>query len=193
MTKHPIYYDGDEFNRGGRVFKIEFPVDESHEPPWENDCGSGIVSDWTRRAKAPGERLLCEDRGGKRFYDWQETMKIAKRDGWGLRDEEKAALASRLGRAPTRKQVIAEAVERDFERIRQWCNDQWQYVGVVVTDLESEECESLWGVESDCRDYLRDVAHELADEINARLDEIVVADIAASRPGLAPEGENLNT
>lgn len=180
------YYDGDTFKRNGRTFKIEMPYDDCGRVPWEDDDGAGIVSEWTRRDKAPGERELCSARGNKRFYDWQETTVKAKRDGWGLCDDDLAALESRLGRKPTRKQIVAEAVARDFDRMRAWCNDQWHYVGVVVTEIESGETESLWGIENDCHDYLRDVAHDRADEINERLDDEMSREIAASRPDISP-------
>lgn len=187
MTRR--YWDGDTFERGGRTFKVELPQDDFGRAPWEDDDGAGIVTEWTRRDKAPGERLLHEDRGSRRFYNWQETTAKAKRDGWGLCDDEKAALALRFGREPTRKQIIAEAVERDFDRMRSWCNDQWCYVGVVVTALddegdETDETESLWGIESDSRDYIAEVAHEHADEINARLNARFAIAVQASRPDM---------
>ena len=183
------YFDGDTFERGGRTFRVNMPYDDCGLTPWEDDCGAGIVSDGTRRDKEPGERELCSDRGSRRFYDFAETTKKAKRDAWGLGEEHKAALARKLGREPTRKQIIAEAVERDFDRIRRWCNDQWQYVGVVVTALDDEdedvESQSLWGIESDCEDYIAEVTHEMADELNAQLDSEFAAVVAASRPDLA--------
>ena len=35
-------------------------------PPWERDDGTGDVSEWTTRAKRPGERVLNEERSQKR-------------------------------------------------------------------------------------------------------------------------------
>lgn len=144
-----IYYDGDTFERGGRTFKVEMPYDDTPRCPWEDDCGTGIVSEWTSRDKGPGERLLHSDRSLYRYYDVAETTKKAKRDGWGLSNDDKAKLAERLGRQPTRKQIIAEAVERDYDRLRRWCNDQWSYVEVVVTAIDDKgedlKSNSLWG------------------------------------------------
>lgn len=72
----------------------------------------------------------------------------------------------------TRRQKAARAVEVNFQRLRAWCNDQWSYVGVIVTPIcphcgeaASSQSESLWGIESDCSDYIEEVAHELADQL----------------------------
>lgn len=138
--------------------------DEHHDAPWDSECGHGPVSNWTTRAKQPGERVLVGDRrGAKRYYDFAEAVRIAKRDGWD---------APPYGEG-TKGQRAARAAEADFKRLRDWCNDEWEYVGVVVTvEEDGEEIEShaasLWGVESDCRDYLREVANELFDEVAER-------------------------
>jgi hypothetical protein len=55
-----------------------------------------------------------------------------------------------------------------------------------LAEAACDETESLWGVESDCHEYLAECAHELADEIAARLDDAMATDIAVSRPDMAP-------
>lgn len=172
----------DTFEHRGRTFSAETPYDDSHGAPWEECDGHGPVSEWKRAEKwsygankAPGEWVLHADRGSIRTYDAAEAQRIALRDGWGLAPADEAALAQRLGRVPTRRQIAAEAVRRDFEYLRRWCADQWHYVGVVVTLLDADddatdETESLWGIESDSGDYLEETARELADQICARLD-----------------------
>ena len=77
----------------------------------------------------------------------------------------------------TARQYAAGAALADYDRLRAWCNDDWHYVGVVVTADEScpccdrrlDESESCWGVESDAGDYLDEVAQDLAEELHARL------------------------
>ena len=191
-----MLYGGQTFERGGKRFRVEFPYDDSHGEPWKECDGHGVVSDWTSRAKAPGERELCSDRSSKRYYDFAESMKIAKRDGWSLNDEAMVRLRKIVGRAPTRKQIIAEAVECDYDYLRRWCNDLWCYVGVIVTEIDSDdeetgEEESLWRIESDSRDYLEATAFELADEILFRLNktqdkqnEIFAREMEESRPDM---------
>lgn len=150
------YFDGDTFEREGHTFRVTHPLDDSTDAPWERADGHGPVSKWTRNAKRPGERVLCSDRGAQRYYDWQAACKLARRDGWD---------ADPIG-APNR---IERAVQADFDFLRGWCNDEWQYVGVVVELLDAEDepidKNSLWGIESDSYDYLRDTAHELADQL----------------------------
>ncbi len=124
-----------EIKYKGHTIKITFHHDEDMGPPWEEHDGHGAVTEWVHRDKYPGERLLCSDRSSKRFYDVAETMKIAKKDGWGLCDEDKAKLAAKLGRPPTKKEVTAEAVERDFEYLRAWCADEWCWLG-YTTEIE---------------------------------------------------------
>lgn len=140
--------------------------DDHQDAPWDIECGHGPVSEWTTRAKKPGERVLCSDgrgrsrNGSRRYYDWAEAISIAKRDGWD---------APPYGEG-TKGQRAARAAEADFKRLRGWCEGDWEYVGVVVSvEQDGEEIElhaaSLWGIESDCRDYLREVANELFDEV----------------------------
>lgn len=155
-----------------------------------------------RARKAPGERALCIDGHAARFYDFAEAVRIARRDGWGFLPGKLAtrligpgsweATAGKFsGYGPdsntairdlyaqhkasmTPRAYAAGAAEADFERLRQWCNDEWTYVGIVVDLLDDEgdpmgETESLWGIESDASEYLDEVAHELAGEILHRL------------------------
>lgn len=172
------YWDGDTFERHGRTFKVALPYDDDRDAPWDREDGHGPVSDWrsTRDSytgypvKEPGERILFRDGRDYRTYDFAEALRIAARDGWGLCDEARAKLATRLGREPTRREVQVQAVEDDFQRLRAWCNDEWGYIGVVVTDTETGDRESLWGIESDCEDYIAETAHELADQIADRND-----------------------
>ena len=131
-------------------------------------CGHGVVSEWTSRAKRPGERVMNENRRGSfRYYDVKATLNVALNDGWRAAGGELAGESKRA--------CAARAVEADFERMRGWCHDEWGWVGVVVTLLDADgnkthEADSLWGIESDAGDYLDVVAGELADEIIARLD-----------------------
>lgn len=162
--------DGDIIEKDGRRFRVNIEPDEYRGPPWENSDGYGVVSEWTSREKQPGERILSQDRSSKRYYDIAATMKIAAND-WGLSEEDHTKLVAKLGRTPTKGEVTAQAVENDFENLRQWCNDVWGYVGVIVTDITDEEdaeinyTHALWGIESNSGDkYLREVAEALVDD-----------------------------
>jgi hypothetical protein len=135
----------------GLTLRIRFERDGDMGPPWEEHDGHGSVSEWTTRDKRAGERVLHSDRDSKRYYDFADAIRIAKRDGWGLGDAQKAALAARLGRQPTAKQIRAEAVERDFEYLRAWCADEWQWTCIIVELLDASgreiACDSLGGVD----------------------------------------------
>lgn len=146
-----------DFERDDVTYRAEIYYDGDHGAPWEECDGHGVVSDWERRSKRPGELILNSDGCGNfRFYDWQASIRIARRDRWSCwcnGDE------------------LQEAVRRDFEYLRAWCNDEWRYVGVVVfpltedgDELRSKE-QSVWGIESEDLDYIRETANDLAWEI----------------------------
>ena len=78
MSRHEKDYKG-------YTITISVRDDEGHDAPWDDDDSHGPVSEWRPRdSKRPGEVVLHSDRNSCRFYDWQEAVKIAKRDGWGF-------------------------------------------------------------------------------------------------------------
>lgn len=172
-----------DYEHEGHTITINWFYDQDMGPPWEEHDGHGIVSEWKHsHHKAPGERILCSDRGSHRFYDWQGTMMKARAEGWGLHDDDKAAMERGMGRAMTKGEIIAEAVRRDYEYLRRWCNDQWHWVGymIEVTDPDgyavyftSDLVDSLWGIDSDS---MKDYEAEAIEAAKAA----ITAEIAAS-------------
>lgn len=159
---------GDSFDFNGFTFRVMFESDETSDAPWDNSDGHGPVSAWRDlESKEPGERVLTTSRGNKAtFYDFAEATRIAKRDKWGLGEPDLAKLTAQLGRKPTPKEIARQAVENDFEFLRAWCNDEWQYIGVIVSlEHDSDLTASLWGIESNAGDYLDEVANELAEQV----------------------------
>lgn len=182
-------YDQDIIEKNGMRFRIHIEDDGDHGAPWEDYDGHGVISDWTQGDKKPGERVLCTDRSSKRFYDVQATMKVAKRDGWGLGPEAKQKLADKLGRVPTAGEITAQAVENDFEHLRRWCTDQWRYVGVCVEQIDEDDQPltdkyeyACWGMESDDAAGLEEAAEDYADQI-------IRANVAAEAAAIAEEME----
>jgi len=168
---------------GALRFSVALHYDQSADAPWESECGHGQVRhisrcrDTGRMRKDPGERLLSFDGRDGLAYNYQGAIETAKRDGWGLAPDALAALAAKLGRDPTRGEIIAAAVESDFQRLAAYCADQWHYCGVVVTlqdidgnDIETADArDSIWSVESDAPAHQTELARELAAEISARV------------------------
>jgi hypothetical protein len=147
----------------GLTFSVTTRHDDHNGAPWKEHDARGIVSDWTTRAKRPGERVLASDRGSRLYYDVEATTAIAIRDSWGPKQDGLTAL-----------QNAAAAVESDYEYCRGWANDDWSWCGVIVTlqDVDGDdtrESESLWGIESNSGAHLNEVALELAGEIAARI------------------------
>lgn len=141
-------------------------ADNDSSPPWERDDGHGPVSDWTSRDKKPGELILNRDGNSFRYYDFAEACRIAQRDGWGVAGGRKEGESARA--------YASRAALADFEALKAWCNDDWQYVGVAVTvskagvDLTGEYDHALWGIDANYpgsdNSYLREVANDLASE-----------------------------
>ena len=163
-------YDGDTFEHNGNRFRVAFLSDDTMGAPWDEHDGHGPVTKAPLRAnyrgyisKAPGQRFL----GEHWLYNFAEAVRMAKRDGWRALED--------VGRADmTRGQLAARAAEEDFQRLKDWCEGRWCWIGVVVTLLDddgdaTDETASLWGIESDAGDFLEEVARELADEITANL------------------------
>ena len=65
---------------------------------------------------------------------------------------------------PSARAYAAAAAMADYRRLKAWCDDEWGYVGVVVTNSETGETESLWGIESDAGEYLAEVTAELVEQ-----------------------------
>jgi len=78
--------DGDtiSWTKGGFDLTATIHSDGESGPPWEEADGHGPVTEWTSRPKNPGERILVEDGPFRRYYDIQEAVRIAKKDGWGF-------------------------------------------------------------------------------------------------------------
>jgi len=202
-----------ETRKGAWIIRATIEHDDSHGAPWIEDDGHGPVSDWTMRVKLPGELVLsgdgrasCGTDHSKRYYDFAEACRIARRDGWGpspysdaverganglhkrhmqffdgrtllcadsdWHDCPNASYAQcyeRLRAMTSPRQYAAMAARDDYERLRAWCNDEWSYVGVIVTvshavtgiELGSA---SLWGIESDAGDYLEEIVRDLEPE-----------------------------
>jgi hypothetical protein len=160
-------YDGSIISVQGMNFKITLEHDDCCGPPWEECDGHGPVSGTERRHKAAGEMILCEDRGCKRFYDFQAAVQQAKREGWNT--------APYVWR--TKGEQAHHAALADFEYLRRWCNGDWEYVilGVHLLDDDDEdmgESEYLGGVEYDPCDtsYVAQMAEELAEQIINRIE-----------------------
>lgn len=137
----------------GAAYRISYYYDVVTEAPWELMDTLGAVTDWTTRAKAPGELILNSDRGSRLFYDFQEAVKYARQ--WTTGEE------------------AAEIARREYEHLKAWCDDQWYYIVIKVTKLDLDDqptafVASAWGIESDgdhdfiIRDLIDEVDYEEA-------------------------------
>lgn len=161
------------------TFRVRLEEDDDTQPPWERSEGHGRVSLFKGRSdKKPGERPMhCSNSGLDRYYDWSEAVRRAREEGWrphDLTDEQAATM--------TKGQIALAAVQEDFERMRDWCHDEWRYLGIIVEvaepaafrynprRVESEFESSVWGVESDWAEGIVDHARELIAELLHTID-----------------------
>lgn len=177
---------GDTFERKGYTFKVTLERDDCLGAPWEEHDGHGTVSKWRTSHKvgadkAPGERVLHRDRNSYRLYDFAGAVETARKDGWGCKHSYSYDLGARVfvSGHRTAGELAHCAAECDYDRLRRWCQDDWYWCTIVVTliefdeddrEVETDETETLGGVESDSGAYLTSTAHELADEIISRLE-----------------------
>jgi hypothetical protein len=146
-------------------FDVSATIHEDHfdGPPWEEGDGHGPVSEWTNRAKGPGERVLSEDGAHRRYYDVAEATEMAKRDGWDTPPYGEG----------TKGERAARAVEADFLSLRGWCQDEWHYC-LISLSVSRGDVELLCHGPACCRIelnypgsdnvYLSEVANELLPE-----------------------------
>ena len=157
--------DTETITHAGLQFHVELPADNDHGAPWVEEDGHGPVREGSRGyhgpVKRPGEWVLSGGGRNERtyLYDMRAAVALARADGWGSRTAPEGATAG---------QIAAAAAREDFENLRRFCAGQWEYIGVVVTEIRPDGTEgenaSLWGIEDE-GDYWREVARELAEEI----------------------------
>ena len=165
-------YDGDTFECEGLTFKFESEQDDIG-PPWKEYDGTGDVRKtynyYGHPEKRPGERLMHSDRGNHWLYDWTGAIEKAKKDGWGLGPEALDKLRAKLGREPTKGEIRAEAVQRDFDHLQGWISNQWHYQVLHITLVDDEDYDDYLGGVEDSEDrYVVETAFDMASEIAHR-------------------------
>lgn len=168
-----VIFDGDIIEKAGHAFRVSITPDYDCGLPWEDMNGLGVIRKTSKRHvdgysdKSPGERPMNNpDRNEYQFfYDIPETLKKARLEGWGLSPEHVDELSKRLKRQPTKREIIREAVERDFKFCSGFINDEWQYYNVsVYPDGEENDYQyCLGGVDDYVDSYPGEVAEELVD------------------------------
>jgi hypothetical protein len=165
-------YDRRNIVHKGRDLAVLFHYDSDHGAPWADDCWYNKLvrtakgRNYSRHGsypKQPGERALGKE--GNHFFDWQSAIINGKKEGNVGGIDTFMKLTAELRRVPTRKQCVEAQVQWMFDHCNDWCNDEWHYIGIEVIDEETEERESLWGIESCCEDYIEEVIEELAEQV----------------------------
>jgi hypothetical protein len=97
--------------------------EECHGPVRYHDRGRYNTHS-SKPTKRAGEREL----GESYLYDWAGAMKKAKAEGWGPRTPYRTAT-----------QAAEAAVQRDYDYLKAWCEDDWCNVSVEVRLVGGDE------------------------------------------------------
>lgn len=169
----------------GRKYRIEWQYDDTYGRPEGESDGHGVCADINFDPKTFGEdpedgeldleevvrhkMMRVLDTASRRqtwyrVYDVWETMKVAKKDGWGV--------ANPAGLTPD--EIIAKAIDNDFNYLKGWYNDDWHWCGITVILLDeegdpTEDEASLWGLCSDDAECHEEVIKELVSEIQRQV------------------------
>ena len=156
MSLHRCAGETDSVTYQGRTIKIEWNNDDCYGRPWEeNDC-YGIVKGWQRSDKAPGEVILCSDRGDKLIYDCAGSVAKWKKEGVCGQEADRYARQS-------------------VKRLKEYLLDNWSYVFARVTIEGLEYEEAVGGIESDnAANYIGDLVCEAKFAIDEHQRNLVV-------------------
>ena len=158
-------FNTETIEHNGTDYRIEYHVDDISDAPWDNSDGYGNVTRVNVNRctghidKKPGQVVLYQGNRNEwsYLYDFADAVKIAKRDRWNAEPYDAPDAAVR-------------AVNADMDFLRRWCANEWHYMGIVVFPLTEDGDElrsksvSLWGIESCCEDYHKEVIQELLSE-----------------------------
>lgn len=147
-------YDSFDFTYNGDEFTANLYYDDYTDPPWEAYDGHGEV-DWIRDYDAipRGWRVIYDSHHGRYIYNVSAAILKAAKEGWST------------GEGSRSKRRYA-AVKEDIAYLVGYLRKDWCYCGVSVVRKGEEDdfLHALWGIESDCEDYIRDVAEDLAHD-----------------------------
>lgn len=134
-----------DFTHNGVQFVAEVFHDDTADAPWDREDGHGPVTDWTTRDKAPGELILASDGRRRRYYDFAEACRIARRDGWGF--------------LPGRLQV---------DPLRQLSGPDTWHAQVKPRNYRERGCEKFVAISPDVNQAIRDVYAQVRASMTRR-------------------------
>lgn len=168
-------FDG-EFEQGGIQFRYKVQQGDGYGYPWTEHDGYGeirCVPNFDRGDKKPGEVVLWSEGRYAYLYDVQDTTK-KNMGNWGLAPDEHAKLTAKLGKEPTKKQIMARAVEKDMEFCRRYLEGHIMWLDVTCWPMYEDasddenyaEKQTIGGTLGEFGDdHLEELAKEIAGTI----------------------------
>lgn len=131
----------------GWSLKFDIQYDDSCRTPWGDCDGMGVIKECRDHpGEAYSDWILNSEYRCYIYYDWKATLKEAIRDRWDAKPY----------RVCTKREQAMRAMRSTYDYLRRWCENDWYYVGCIVTLYDENEDEvgeeSCWGFESCCMD-----------------------------------------
>jgi hypothetical protein len=126
----------------GKQYRVRIVADDSHDPPWlSSDCHGVVVTRNEWNIQADDYKLLTYNT----VYDFAASRKKAL-EVWGLDPSD-----------------VEDAVQDDYKYLKAYADGEWSYVGVIVSPVVEKE--SLFGIESNEKDYIESVIGDLIKDL----------------------------
>jgi len=184
-----VYHQETYTHKNGKKYHVEFYHDYDMGAPQEEGDGYGVTErmDWNPEDEEQLEqhlldyepeleeetrlrmmRRLCRSSG--LYYDVLSSLHKAREEGWGAGAEWKAANPT-----ATKEEELMHVVERDFDHLHGWYNDDWHWVTIGVAPLD-EDGEPM----EDHREYCGGYESTIIDSENIAYKQEAVDDLIHS-------------
>lgn len=154
-------YEGEatHFLPNGWKIKVEIEYDRDSGPPDKEGDGHGETyrkAGYNYPDEHEREWELWSGHYEWLIYDFKASMKKALKEDWD-------APPYKTG---SKQEQALRAVKADYEFLRRYYNDDWWYVGMIVTLLDEDDNElgqdSCWGFDSGSMDYITEQVRDWA-------------------------------
>jgi hypothetical protein len=180
-------------HKSGKKYHVELYYDHDMGPPQDEGDGYGVTErlDWNPTDEEQLEQHLCdyepeieeetrlrlmrqlssENWGSSAlYYDVLSSLHKAREEGWGAGAEWKAANPN-----ATKEEELMYVVNKDFDHLKGWYDDDWHWVTVSVAPLNEDD-----EPDEDHREYCGGYESTIVDHDQRKWFDEVIEDLAHS-------------
>jgi hypothetical protein len=188
-----IYHTEIYTHKSGKKYHVELYYDHDMGAPQQEGDGYGVTErmDWNPTDEEQLEQHLCdyepeieeetrlrlmrqlssENWGSSAlYYDVLSSLHKAREEGWGAGAEWKAANPT-----ATKEEELMYVVNKDFEHLQGWYDDDWHWVTVSVAPLNEDD-----EPDEDHREYCGGYESTIVDHDQRKWFDEVIEDLAYS-------------